>query len=225
MLTLTVLALKAPLSKSPTVTNRFVHGLPQHGVLGRVQASGASTFNFIIDHTRHGGVNVRDQFASEMAARHSACKFIDVGCGTGGLTRQLDKRLDSRCSVVGVDSSRPMIEQARREVRNIRFLESSAVDIVGTYNVATAAFMFHELPTSAAHEVLLHLMTHADDVYVLDVSPESLGDSYILKVFEPFIADYKRNWTAVVEDCSGTRIDVKTLPSTITAWHFNKLSR
>ena len=224
MLTLTALALKAPLSKSPAVTRRFVHGLPQHGLLGRVQASGASTFNTIIDKTIHGCVDVRDEFAREMAARHSACKFIDVGCGTGGLTRQLNKRLDRRCTVVGVDSSRPMIEQAKRESRNTPFLESSAVDIIGTYDVAVAAFMFHELPTTAAREVLAHLMTHADDVYVLDVSPESLGDSYVLRLFEPFIADFKRNWTSVVKQFGGARVHVNTHPSTITVWHFQRNS-
>ncbi|MCT2582634.1 class I SAM-dependent methyltransferase [Actinophytocola gossypii] len=48
----------------------------------------------------------------EAAADERPNAVLDVGCGTGGVTRAIAGALGSRC--VGVDLSEPMIEVARR---------------------------------------------------------------------------------------------------------------
>ncbi|HUR27075.1 MAG TPA: methyltransferase domain-containing protein [Planctomycetota bacterium] len=45
-------------------------------------------------------------------------RILDLGCGTGHLTQQL---ADAGATVVGLDASREMIEQARREHPGLRF--------------------------------------------------------------------------------------------------------
>lgn len=45
---------------------------------------------------------------------HEGERFLDVGCGTGGAARAMAKRVGNNGMVVGIDSSRTMIEEAQR---------------------------------------------------------------------------------------------------------------
>jgi SAM-dependent methyltransferase len=62
---------------------------------------------------------------------------LDIGCGTGLLSRQIAKRIES---VVGLDLSEPMLRQAgfRTRGRNIRYVQGDfrAFDLGETFDVA-----------------------------------------------------------------------------------------
>ena len=118
-----MLALNKPsffnkVSKSRGLLKRSFHFLPN----GAIQASGAELFNKIIDNTRHDGNDVRAVFAdfvAKDAVSHSHDKYIhtivDVGCGVGSLTGKLVDATKGQVNVLGVDSSKKMIEEARRK--------------------------------------------------------------------------------------------------------------
>lgn len=52
-----------------------------------------------------------------------ADRILDLGCGTGHLTRQV---ADSGASVVGLDSARPMVESARETYPELSFVHGDA---------------------------------------------------------------------------------------------------
>lgn len=54
----------------------------------------------------------------ELLAPHEGERILDVGCGTAQLTAQIAAR---GCDVLGIDRSREMIEQAKRNCPDLRF--------------------------------------------------------------------------------------------------------
>lgn len=53
-------------------------------------------------------------------------KILDLGCGTGDLTKKL---YDLRVDVVGVDKSANMVTQAKRKYPKIKFMVQDAIDL------------------------------------------------------------------------------------------------
>lgn len=74
-------------------------------------------------------------------------KVLDVGCGTGlPAARQL---VDGGCDVTGIDISPVMLELARRNVPEGRFLNRDMVDLgpaAGKYDAVVACFALLNLP-------------------------------------------------------------------------------
>src|SRR5262245_50467931 len=54
----------------------------------------------------------------ELLAPKPGERILDIGCGTGHLTNTL---ADAGAVVVGIDTSQPMIEQAREKYPSVRF--------------------------------------------------------------------------------------------------------
>jgi ubiquinone/menaquinone biosynthesis C-methylase UbiE len=54
-----------------------------------------------------------DKYAAQLAA-HPEARVLEVGCGTGAMTRSLARRDDFSGKAIGVDQSRPFIDAARR---------------------------------------------------------------------------------------------------------------
>ncbi len=62
-------------------------------------------------------------------------KVVDLGCGTGELTRKLADKLPGS-EVIGIDSSPEMLERARAEVRDsVRFELGSIEEVEGAWNL------------------------------------------------------------------------------------------
>ena len=59
-------------------------------------------------------------------------RIVDIGCGPGLLTHELEPAVGSAGRIVGVDSSTAMLELARKrcgQLPNVEFIESDATDI------------------------------------------------------------------------------------------------
>ncbi len=83
---------------------------------------------------------------------------IDLGCGTGRLTRELADRLP-HADVLGIDRSEEMLAEARQHARDaVRFERRAIEDIEGTYDRIYSNAALHWLPDHPA--LLKQLMSH-----------------------------------------------------------------
>lgn len=103
--------------------------------------------------------------ARELATRVPAgeCLVIDLGCGSGSSTRALTLALadaGAAASVVGVDASAGMLDQARRKQwpASVRFLHATAEQLPGLglspADAVLAAYLFRNIPESGRDQVL-----------------------------------------------------------------------
>jgi trans-aconitate 2-methyltransferase len=70
-------------------------------------------------------------------------KVVDLGCGTGELTRRLADKL-ARSEVVGVDSSPEMLEHARGQARDgLRFEHGSIENVEGQWDIVFSHAAIH----------------------------------------------------------------------------------
>ncbi len=92
------------------------------------------------------------------AASGAAERVLDVGCGTGGTTLALARRLGSGARCTGIDISEPMIASARMQARQedlpVEFVCADAQHHVfepGTFDVVVSRFgvMFFDDPVAA----------------------------------------------------------------------------
>ncbi|MFC1833140.1 class I SAM-dependent methyltransferase [Thermodesulfobacteriota bacterium] len=88
-------------------------------------------------------------------------KALDLGCGTGDLTRYLREVADS---VVGVDGSTALIRKARQhpDQEALEFLQANVLDRVamgrlpsGAFDLVTAAWLHNYMHTEEQHRQLL----------------------------------------------------------------------
>ncbi len=76
--------------------------------------------------SRHGFVWKYGEDLIDLLAPQPGERVLDLGCGTGQLTARIAA---TDASVVGVDNSPEMIEQARRNYPNVRFEVADAADL------------------------------------------------------------------------------------------------
>ncbi len=212
---------------------RHVHFLPNYGKGGAIQA--AEAFNYFIDKTRHGGVDVRDEFA-KFVCRDAATLshgVVDVGSGAGSLTKRLLRHSARDVQILGIDTSQAMVREARRSVGGstfgtgrVRFMQANAVDlhrIDHTFSVATAAFLFHELPREAGYDALRAILAASDATYIIDVSPD-LPVNPVFRLFEPFVEEFSMYFerqlatAALDEGCLVEKVRLPAMPDLLSVW-------
>jgi ubiquinone/menaquinone biosynthesis C-methylase UbiE len=132
-------------------------------------------------------------------------RLIDIGCGTGRFLREV-KNNWPRLAVTALDLSPFYLDEARAALSGwsgTRFIAAPAEGVPepdAAYNVATAIFLFHELPPKARREVAAELarLVRPGGVCVLIDSlqtgdrPEYDGllDLFPVKFHEPYYASY-----------------------------------
>lgn len=108
-------------------------------------------------------------------------RILDVGCGTGTLTREIAGRLPeaSRSCVVGVDAARAMIAVARRKAAglpNVVFEAALAERLPfadGTFDGAVSTMFFHHINVELKRRALAEIwrtLTPAGRLVVADVA-------------------------------------------------------
>lgn len=90
-------------------------------------------------------------------------EVLDVGCGTGLVTRLLAERPEAR--VTGIDISAAMIEEARREVPQASFVTAQPKDLIGKRfdAIVSRGVVLSLLPRHEAVDFLRDLDTLAND--------------------------------------------------------------
>jgi len=86
------------------------------------------------------------RLVQEVLPRAGSTLVIDLGCGTGRFTEPLAEQLG--VSVIGVDPSQKMLQEAARHTRSrrIAYREGSAEAIPVGANVAALIFMSNAIP-------------------------------------------------------------------------------
>jgi demethylmenaquinone methyltransferase/2-methoxy-6-polyprenyl-1,4-benzoquinol methylase/phosphoethanolamine N-methyltransferase len=91
-------------------------------------------------------------------------QVLDVGCGTGTLSREIARELDpQRSRVVGVDAATAMIEVARRKgaaLPNLQFDAALAEQLPypdGSFDCAVSTFFFHHIEFALKQRSLAEL--------------------------------------------------------------------
>ena len=216
-------------SKSQAILNTPIHLMSNHGLMGKFHASVAQTIEDATDMYLHDGVNPRAKFAKYISQYYMDSGVIDIGCGVGQTTFELNKFLDRSCKLVAVDASCEMLDVAKERDLNgdIEFHHLNAVDIKYKYDVAVVSNLFHELPHKATHEILTNLVNRCDDIWVLDYNPATLppADEMLstVKEYEPFLADYKKHFSNVLYDiCNVHEVDVPNMPVDVKVWNLHK---
>ena len=105
----------------------------------------------------------------QQTLRHAALetgeRVLDVGCGTGVLTRLAADIVGPSGSVIGIDPSPPMIRVAHRHavqtnsraVFQLGVIEALAFED-GCFDVVLSSLMLHHLPTDLKHQALREIM-------------------------------------------------------------------
>lgn len=159
---------------------------------------------------------------------------VDIGCGTGLNFPLLSRAVGAQGLVIGLDSSRDMLEVAQRRVRrlgwnNVRLLEADAVDFApsvvqavlrdaGRTDEVDCVFTSYTLSViprwEQAWSSCLAVLRHAGRVGVVDMQPPTGWASplFPLAHFACWLggADiHARPWTALEQD--GTDVSTRTL--------------
>jgi ubiquinone/menaquinone biosynthesis C-methylase UbiE len=132
-------------------------------------------------------------------------RLIDIGCGTGRFLREV-KNNWPRLAVTALDLSPFYLDEARAALAGwsgTRFVAAPAEDVPepdAAYDIATAIFLFHELPPKARRDVAAEFarLVRPGGVCVLIDSLQTgdrpdydgLLDLFPVKFHEPYYASY-----------------------------------
>jgi SAM-dependent methyltransferase len=135
-------------------------------------------------------------------------RLLDLGCGTGQLSRRL---VDRGVTVVGVDSAAEMVERARArhgDVDGLRFVRGDARDLVGALGESTGEF------DAVFSNAALHWIPAADHDDVLE------GVSRCLRSGGAFVAELGgRGNVARIVDAVRAELDARGYESE-SPWYF-----
>lgn len=180
-----------------------IHNLGNVGLGGLLHAKLARASTHIIDERAYGGRNVRRELARKITDSRPPKEVLEVGCGVGTMTQEL-LALGYFDKVVGIDTSRAMIQEARCAVRNATFYVANGCDVGNeSFGTVLSTFLMHELPTRAHVEILQAMMrTVAESatggqVWIVDIDL-SYTPSALMRTGEPFIDDYLFNFDATL---------------------------
>ena len=180
-----------------------IHNMGNVGGWGRAHAQGAWLATRIIDLIAYRGRNMREEVAEGMAAvrRPETDSLLEIGCGTGTLTRELTKA--GFMNVTAMDTSKEMLIEAKKKTGKAGLVLGNGVDAAQyDVDVAVACMVMHELPT-VAHEQVLDAMLEATEkrngeVWVVDIDPSYVPKASML-AGEPYVPDYLLNFESTIE--------------------------
>lgn len=139
------------------------HAPPGHAIDGAGGPGGHMGHGRLYDALAHlvFGGRQRAVFArlAELSGTQRGDHVLDVGCGTGLLTRMVARRAAPNGSATGVDPSEEALARARRTTRlaNAAYQVGRAEELGfpdATYDVVVSSLMIHHLPDQARPRAL-----------------------------------------------------------------------
>lgn len=131
--------------------------------------------------------------------------YLDVGCGTGRLLREV-RRTFPAMRLTGIDLSRPYLDEARRHMGLLRpaeLLEANAEAIPcpdASQDIVTCVFLFHELPAEVRRTITLEiarvlkpggLFVFLDSLQMGDKPGwDGLLEAFPVRFHEPYFSSY-----------------------------------
>jgi ubiquinone/menaquinone biosynthesis C-methylase UbiE len=100
-----------------------------------------------------GGVRKLRSRALDLLKIRPGSRVLELGCGTGGVTRLL---LARGAKVTSIDGSERMLARARRRLPGASFdrQQLESLELKGKFDVALFAFVLHELPRDLRQRAL-----------------------------------------------------------------------
>jgi len=168
----------------PYPYNPTIHSMGNHGFMGKLHAELAPLFTHFTDR-----VVYKDNLRKSVRKLFGPDKSIlDIGCGTGFSTSDAPGSM-------GIDTSLPMIEKARKLFPNKSFAVGHAEhwNTIEKYDIVSAMFCFHEMPQESRKNVINNCLQYAKEKFVVvDIAPNYNPNNYMLDG-EPYLPDYLEN--------------------------------
>ncbi|GAA1227213.1 hypothetical protein GCM10009665_17150 [Kitasatospora nipponensis] len=142
---------------------RFLHGSPDHRTAGATITHGRAyevlSATFFLGRRR--AVFTR---LAQLSGARPGDRVLDVGCGTGYLTRAMAHQVTATGSVLGVDPSADVVAHARRLAAGLThctFADGIAEDLDaadGHYDAVVTSLVIHHLPEPLRERALAEMM-------------------------------------------------------------------
>ena len=173
--------------------HRSIHNFGNVGVGGRVHAVFARLATNIIDARAYNGRVMRRELAEHVAeAVAPTAKVLEVGCGVGTLTAELEAVFSN---VTAVDTSQEMLDAARCARTHARLVLLNGVDAAERlgrdFDLVIVSMVMHEMPSAAYAEFVGALLDAAPRgrVVICDIDP-TYTPSPMMQSGEPYVLDY-----------------------------------
>ena len=128
---------------------------------GRTLDHAAFVYDFFEPILMMGKQAEYDRHILSLLELDAADRVLDLGCGTGVLTRMIADRLDSKAAgvSVGIDAAAKMIHVARKKrgSQNCRFEVMAAEDLSfenQSFDAVVSSLFFHHVPLDLKEEAL-----------------------------------------------------------------------
>ena len=135
--------------------------LPSVSTRGRTLDHAAPVYDFFEPIVMLGKQAEYDRHLLRLLAPGPAERILDLGCGTGVLTRMIGDRLDAAAGgqSVGIDAAGRMIAVARkkRSTSTCRFEVMAAEDLsfdAGSFDAVVSSLFFHHVPLDLKKQAL-----------------------------------------------------------------------
>ena len=227
-------------SASPTkyYYDSRIHNFGNIGLGGHIHAKIAPYATKLIDNKCYNSVNIRQAILSSYNQEfyknnERVPKIIDLCCGTGTSTTT---------NQIGIDTSEPMISEARATLsearatlsearatpsqaqknnKNTKFLKGNAENYgqLKEFDTATLMFAFHEMPNYAHHKIIKNakrITKH--DIIIVDIDP-SYSPSKIMLSGEPYLLNYKATIHKILEEHQFSYLEY--IPNHVGIWYFS----
>ena len=201
-----------------------IHNMGNVGKMGALHADGAWFFTRLIDALAYEGRNMRAEFSEGLAAiRPKDSSILEVGCGVGTLTAELEKCNFS--NVNAVDTSQEMINKAREHTKTSGYRNLNGVDAHLSFediDVAIACMVMHEMPTCAHRELIQSLLRATRDdgeIWLIDIDPV-YRPSISMLAGEPYLPQYLESIDDTInkEAAPHDVVTLQMIPKRVRAW-------
>ena len=144
-----------------------------------------------------GGIRKLRSTALDYLEVRPGMRVLELGCGTGGITRML---LARGAHLTSIDGSKQMLARAQRRAPGARFEQQQleSLEIRGEFDLVLFAFVLHELPRELRGRALaaaVNALSPTGRVVTLDHAVPRTGvlarawRAFLLRLEPPTVAD------------------------------------